>query len=172
MQNAESHQLVSLLVIHGSGERGGIWEGMRLREQAADHHAGMVAGLGFSPYVASKFAVVGMSEGLAMQLKPHGIGVTVLCPGFVRTRINESGRNRPARYGKPAVLDPASAAAALVAEISTLIQAGLDPSEVAARVLAAIREDELYVFTHPEMREELDRRFTGVGAAMDKAAAV
>ncbi|MDB5639100.1 MAG: short-chain dehydrogenase, partial [Bradyrhizobium sp.] len=41
--------------------------------------AGMNGGLGFSPYVASKFAVVGMSEGLAMQLRPLGIGVTVLC---------------------------------------------------------------------------------------------
>src|SRR4030088_2094643 len=61
--------------------------------------AGMHADLGFSPYGASKFAVVSMSEGLAMQLKPHGIGVSVLCPSFVRTRIGESGRNRPQRYG-------------------------------------------------------------------------
>lgn len=57
--------------------------------------AGMQSGLGFSPYTASKFAVVGMSEGLAPQLAPFGIGVSVLCPGFVRTRIGESGRNRP-----------------------------------------------------------------------------
>ena len=40
-----------------------------------------------------------MSEGLATQLKPLGIGVSVLCPGFVRTGIGESGRNRPQRYG-------------------------------------------------------------------------
>ena len=46
--------------------------------------AGMHPGLGFSPYHASKFAVVGMSEGLAAQLKPHGIGVSVLCPSYVR----------------------------------------------------------------------------------------
>jgi NAD(P)-dependent dehydrogenase (short-subunit alcohol dehydrogenase family) len=44
--------------------------------------AGMVSGMGFSPYSASKFAVVAMSEGLAMSLKPLGIGVTVLCPGL------------------------------------------------------------------------------------------
>src|SRR5262245_6034014 len=55
--------------------------------------AGMISRLGFSPYAASKFAVVTMSEGLAMQLKPLGIGVSVLCPGFVRNRIAESGRN-------------------------------------------------------------------------------
>jgi len=61
--------------------------------------AGLQSGLGFSPYATSKFAVVAMSEGLAMQLKPLGIGVTVLCPGFVRTRISGSGRNRPERYG-------------------------------------------------------------------------
>jgi NAD(P)-dependent dehydrogenase (short-subunit alcohol dehydrogenase family) len=57
--------------------------------------AGMNSGLGFSAYSASKFAVVNMSEGLATRLKPLGIGVTVLCPGFVRTRIWESERNRP-----------------------------------------------------------------------------
>lgn len=56
--------------------------------------AGMNSGLGFSPYAASKFAVVNMSEGLAKTVAPLGIGVTVLCPGFVRTRIWESGRNR------------------------------------------------------------------------------
>ena len=111
--------------------------------------AGMNGGLGFSPYGASKFAVVGMSEGLATQLKPLGIGVSVLCPSYVRTRIGESGRNRPQRYGAAPALDPASPAAAMVAEIAERLQAGLDPSEVAARVLAAIRDDELYVFTHP-----------------------
>jgi NAD(P)-dependent dehydrogenase (short-subunit alcohol dehydrogenase family) len=133
--------------------------------------AGMNSGLGFSPYVASKFAVVGMSEALATQLKPFGIGVSVLCPGFVRTRIGESGRNRPARYGAIQTPDPASPAGLLLAQITERLQSGLDPSDVAARVLAAIREDELYVFTHPEMRAELEERFAAIMAAMDKAAA-
>jgi NAD(P)-dependent dehydrogenase (short-subunit alcohol dehydrogenase family) len=133
--------------------------------------AGMNSGLGFSPYVASKFAVVGMSEGLATQLKPFGIGVTVLCPGYVRTRIGESGRNRPERYGATQTPDPASPAGLPLAQIAERLQSGLDPSDVAARVLAAIREDELYVFTHPEMRAELEDRFAAIMAAMDKAAA-
>ena len=58
--------------------------------------AGMNSGLGFSPYAASKFAVVNMSEGLAMQLKPLGIGVTVLCPGLCASasaRVGAIGRN-------------------------------------------------------------------------------
>ena len=133
--------------------------------------AGMNSGLGFSPYVASKFAVVGMSEGLATRLKPFGIGVTVLCPGFVRTRIGESGRNRPERYGATQTPDPASPAGLLLAQIAERLQSGLNPSDVAARVLAAIREDALYVFTDPEMRAELEDRFAAIMAAMDKVAA-
>jgi NAD(P)-dependent dehydrogenase (short-subunit alcohol dehydrogenase family) len=131
--------------------------------------AGFNAGLGFSPYVASKFAVVGMSEGLAMQLKPHGIGVTVLCPGFVRTRIGESGRNRQPRYGQALALDPSSPEAALIAEIARRVEAGLDPAEIAMRALAAVRENQFYVFTHPEMRYELEERFATILGAMDRS---
>ena len=128
--------------------------------------AGMVSGLGFSPYAASKFAVVTMSEGLAMQLAPLGSGVSVLCPSYVRTRISESGRNRPERYGPTQTPDPVSPAGALAAQIAELVQSGLDPSDVAARVLTAIREDELYVFTHPQMRAEVEERFAAILAAM------
>src|SRR3982074_1737309 len=86
--------------------------------------AGMITGLGFSPYGASKFAGGSMSEGLALHLRPLGIGVSVLCPSFVRTRIGESGRNRLERYGQSRPLDPDSASAALVAEIGRGHRAG------------------------------------------------
>jgi short-subunit dehydrogenase len=109
-----------------------------------------------------------MSEGLAAQVRPLGIGVSVLCPSFVRTRIGESGRNRPQRYGPTPSLDPNSPAAAIVAEIASRMQAGLDPAAVAERVLDAVRNDELYVFTHPNMRGEVDQRFAAIQAAMDK----
>jgi len=124
--------------------------------------AGMVSA--FSPYFASKFAVVSMSEGLAVELKPHGIGVTVLCPGWVRTRIGESARNRPQRYGPAA----APIQSPLAAQIAELIRTGIDPGEVARQTLAAIREDQLYVFTHPEMRGAVEARFQGILAALDK----
>jgi NAD(P)-dependent dehydrogenase (short-subunit alcohol dehydrogenase family) len=132
--------------------------------------AGMVSGLGFSAYSASKFAVVTMSEGLAMHLRPLGIGVSVLCPGWVRTRITESGRNRPERYGPTPTLDPGSQGSTVVAQVAELVQSGLDPADVAARVVAAIHEDELYVFTHPQMRVAAEERFAAILAAMDKAA--
>ena len=130
--------------------------------------AGMVSDLGFSPYAASKFAVVAISEGLAPQLKPHGIGVTVVCPSFVRTRIDDSGRNRPERYGATVKPDPASSAGALAAQISELLKSGIGPSEVAISVLAAIRKAQLYVFTHPETHAEVDARFAAIQAAMSR----
>lgn len=134
--------------------------------------AGILTGPWFSPYVASKFAVVGMSEGLAAQLKPFGIGVSVVCPGFVRTRIHESARNRQERYGSSKAPDPDSAQAALLSQIGELVRSGIDPSEVAARVLAAIRADDLYVFTHSgrDLRAKVAERSAAILAAMDKAA--
>ena len=59
----------------------------------------------------------------------------------------------------------------MVAEIARQIEAGLDPATVAARVLAAIREDELYIFTHPGMRAEVEARFAAILAAMDGVSA-
>lgn len=133
--------------------------------------AGLHNGFGFSPYAASKFAVVAVSEGLSTQLSPLGIGVSVVCPGFVRTHIGNSSRNRPARYGPAQRPDPASPSGKLAARLAELADAGLDPSIVAARVLTAIRNDELYVFTHPEMHADVKDRFASIAAAMDKAEA-
>jgi NAD(P)-dependent dehydrogenase (short-subunit alcohol dehydrogenase family) len=129
--------------------------------------AGMVSGW-FSPYDATKFAVVAMSEGLRPQLQPFSIGVSVLCPYFVRTKIGESGRNRQERYGQMPTLDPGSPAVAVVEEIRKQIAAGLDPADVAARALAAIENDELYIFTHPNMRQFVQARFAAIEAAMDQ----
>jgi len=97
----------------------------------------------------------------------------VLCPGFVRTRIWESARNRPERYGRAQTPDPASEAGKFAAHLAELGASGLDPADVAAQVLAAIRDNELYVFTHSgaDWRSELAERFDAILAAMDKAAA-
>ena len=62
--------------------------------------AGMISVPGMEPYTASKYAVVGMSEGWAGQLAPENIGVSVLCPGFVKTRIHESSRARQDKFGR------------------------------------------------------------------------
>ena len=130
--------------------------------------AGMISDMGFSPYAATKFAVVAMSEGLRPRLQPFGIGVSVLCPFFVRTNIGDAGRNRQERYGQMPTLDPNSPAAAMLEELRKQIAAGLDPADVAARVLAAIENEELYIFTHPNMRRFVQPRFAAIEAAMDQ----
>ena len=133
--------------------------------------AGMLSGMGFSPYTASKFAVVAMSEGLAKDLEPLGIGVSVLCPAFVRTRIGESARNSPGRLADYQPPDPGSAAGRMMAYIAKMVEAGKDPAEIAEATLAAVRNNELYVFTHPDSFAEVEVRFAAIQAAMDKAAA-
>jgi len=135
--------------------------------------AGMVnsrqaGGQGFAPYPATKYAVVGMSEGLAMEVKPLGIGVSILCPGVVRTNILESARNRHKRYGPTTPVDTTNP---LYARFVEHVRTGMDPAEVARRVMAAIRNDELYVFTHPERRGAVEERYRAILAAFDTAAA-
>jgi len=135
--------------------------------------AGLNSGLGFSPYTASKFAVVNMSEGLASQLAPFDIGVTVLCPGYVQTRIWDARRNRHEHYGAASAPSPGSPDAKLAASLFDLNKTGLDPLDVAKQTVAAIRRNELYVFTHtgPQWRAELEQRFNAILIAMDRAAA-
>jgi NAD(P)-dependent dehydrogenase (short-subunit alcohol dehydrogenase family) len=112
--------------------------------------AGLIASQGLGVYNTSKYAVVGLSETLAKDLKPYGIGVSVLCPMGVETRIRESERSRPAALRN----EPGTAEAAV-----ELIGRYLTPDTVAGMVLDAMRRGELYVITHDEGLEPLRRRF-------------
>jgi NAD(P)-dependent dehydrogenase (short-subunit alcohol dehydrogenase family) len=125
--------------------------------------AGMISVPGMEPYTATKYAVVGMSEGWAGQLAPENINVAVLCPGFVKTRINQSGRTRQSRFGGPA--DPAPRTT------PSPVDSGVDPELVGRRVLEAVQHDERYIFTHPDMRALVEARFGRIMAGFDAAAA-
>ncbi|HLZ70368.1 MAG TPA: SDR family NAD(P)-dependent oxidoreductase [Dehalococcoidia bacterium] len=100
-----------------------------------------------------KYAVVGFSESLRADLAPEGIGVSVLCPGGVNTRIYESERNRPAQFGAPS--------SARQARTATLQQ--LEPAEVAALVVRGIRENRRYIHTDLALRPWIAQR----GARID-----
>lgn len=128
--------------------------------------AGFVSPPGMEPYTATKFAVVAMSEGWAPQLAALGIGMSVLCPGFVRTRIHESGRARQSRYGQRAE-DTRSDEART--EAAKMVLGGIDPDIVGERVVEAMRNDELYIFTHPEMKAAVEARFDAVRAGFKHA---
>jgi len=130
--------------------------------------AGMVSPPGMEPYCATKFAVVAMSEGWYQQLAPANIGVSVLCPGFVKTRIHESGRARQDKYGGIGEVDPGVGDTREQAAQNVLN--GIDPDIVGNRVLEAIQNGELYIFTHPAMRPFVEARFQMILAAFDAAA--
>lgn len=127
--------------------------------------AGLISGPGSEPYSATKYAVVGMSEGWVQQLAPMGVGLSVLCPGFVRTRIANSGRARQGRYGVP----PAGRDDAFSALISQAIDSGIDPDIVGARVVEAVKAGDLYIFTDPRFRDIVELRFAAIRAGFDAA---
>ena len=127
--------------------------------------AGFVSPPGMEPYCATKYAVVGMSEGWAGQLADRNIGVSILCPGFVKTRIHESRRNRLDAYGPDDRAPPPADAP------PSPVLTGISAEPVAARVVEAVKANELYVFTHPEFKSAVAARFERVLSAFDDAAA-
>ena len=132
--------------------------------------AGMVGVPMAGAYTATKVAVVGMSESWQVELKPHNIQVSVLCPAFVKTRINLSERNKPAAL--KAAKDPnkdSSAGLAMAKQMQDIIDNGLEPDLIAERVVEAINANELYIFTHPNYRKVVQRRYKAIDDAFARA---
>ena len=111
------------------------------------------------PYCATKFAAVGISEVLAAELEGSPIGVSVLCPSWVKTRMLDNGRNRPAQFGGPIALDMDGSNAERNRRYAQALESGLDPAYVAKLVCDAIEARRLYVFTHADRRADVERRF-------------
>ncbi len=120
--------------------------------------AGLVATRGLGIYNTTKYAVVGLSETLVKDLAPHGIGVSVLCPMGVATRIRSSDRNRPAHL-KNETGPPVTEGMALDGDT-------LAPEAVAEMVLSAILANRLYVITHLEALDPIRRRFQRIERAV------
>ena len=151
---------------------GGVINGLvtflpELIRHGADAHVvstasmgGLVGLRGLGPYNASKFGVVGLSECLRNDMHDAGtgVGVSVLCPGIVKTSLGTSERNRPAALGggEPAPPTPASRAT----------ESGMDPEELGRRVLSAVEEDRFFIATHPEFRDLVAARNRAVDAAV------
>ena len=122
------------------------------------------------PYTATKMAVVGMSESWSEELQPHNIQVSVLCPGFVKTRIHLSHRNKHAHYESDEVSPQHSEGGATIAnQMQEVIDAGLDPMLVGHRLVEALLAQELYIFTHPNYRGWVQKRFADIDAAFERA---
>ncbi|MGH8934483.1 MAG: SDR family NAD(P)-dependent oxidoreductase [Egibacteraceae bacterium] len=121
--------------------------------------AGLVSYAGGGAYGASKHAVVTLSEQLALELdrREEAIGVSVLCPGGVKTRIFEAERNRPVRLRDP---HPTTAVTEELRE--AFLAAAAEPDAVAGKVVEAIREERFSVMTHPEWLDAVRARCAGI----------
>lgn len=123
--------------------------------------ASFISGPGAGIYTTSKFAVRGLSESLRWSLAPHRIGVSCLCPGLVRSTIYESEQVRPASLSGGAATDQE-----FMARLADIHQVGMEPDEVAECVLRGILANHLYIFPHPEFKEELREIFDTILAAV------
>jgi len=117
--------------------------------------AGLFSAPFMGPYNVSKFGVVTLSETLFHELKLSGdnIGVSVLCPAWVRTRIHESHRNRPESAGGPSAADEG-----VQSMIGNLIAGGIDPEAAAEDVLNAVVHNRFYVLTHDDSAAAVQAR--------------
>lgn len=154
----------------------GVIHGVRsftplLIEQGEGHivNTASMAGLTSMPFVGpynvSKHGVVTLSETLFADLAMtgnSGVGVSVLCPGWVKTRIHEAGRNRPAEAGGPPV-----EADGVTSYVAGLIETGHDPADVAALVVDAVRNRHFYVLTHPDWNPMITRRTERIVAGLE-----
>jgi len=155
---------------------GGVFNGVhccvtRMRAAGGGHivNTASFAGLfgsggpGMAAYVATKFAVVGLSEALRAELAPDGIGVSVVCPGAVRSRLWRTSRRI---RGLPDTDVPPPESLSGSASPN-----GLDPFRLGLRILDAVRADEFFVITHPEFRPAIVHRHEQLMAAFDRAEA-
>lgn len=119
---------------------------------------------GIIAYTAAKHGVVGLSEAMQLDLADTEIRVSVVCPGGVATRIADSQRNRQARYGAPEKREPVPG--------ESTPHAVMEPEQLAQHVLAAIRDERLYVFSHPDLQPPLEARYESLFSAIDAFAAL
>lgn len=123
----------------------------RLVEQQEGHivNTASVAGLKalpfMGPYTATKHAVVGLSESIAMELVMQGspVRVSVLCPGFIRTRLMDSERNWPSNLGEA----PSLPDSVIGDTVRQLVDGGGDPADLAQRVVDAVRAGQFFILS-------------------------
>lgn len=131
-----------------------------------------IAGLipsGSGAYGVSKYGVVALSESLRAELAPRGIGVSVLCPGFIRTKIVNSERNLPGRFDGARTAAPVAGPWAAIANmIRDRVAQGIDPIYVGELVREGIEADWPYIFTDLEFEPMIEARFAAIKQGFDR----
>lgn len=114
-------------------------------------------------YTASKFAVRGLTESLRYNLAPHGIGVSLMCPGLTRTNAWDSALRRPAEFAASGLgeVDPAQLQA-----FGGAFELGMDPEEVGEKTVQGIRDNRAVIFSHPEFADDFREIYEASVAAL------
>jgi NAD(P)-dependent dehydrogenase (short-subunit alcohol dehydrogenase family) len=159
---------------------GGVVNGVqtflpRIRKHGEGGHIVNTASMGaFLPsaaagiYTASKFGVLGLSAVYRLSLYKYNIAVSVFCPGLINSVIFESEKVRPARFASPKNTAKSQEFMDILPKIH---QAGMTPEEVGEKVLAGIRRNDFYIFSHPEFKEEMKEIFDEVLDALPEGEA-
>jgi NAD(P)-dependent dehydrogenase (short-subunit alcohol dehydrogenase family) len=144
----------------------------RLVEQGQGGHvlftasfAGLVPNVGLGPYCVAKYGVVALAEVLWRELRPHGIGVSVLCPMRVATNIGNSERNRSDDYGGPLTDHPVPDQSEDNPGMAGRV---LPVEDVALLTVEAVVQERLYVLPHEESRDSIRRRFQRIDRTFDE----
>ena len=117
----------------------------------------------------TKYGVVALSEGLRVVLGPRGIGVSVLCPGFIRTQIMNSRRNLPPQFAGTIESVPTEGPVAEILKVITeRVSKGIDPPYVGELVREGIENDWPYIFTDNEFEPLIDERFAAIKQGFDR----
>ena len=116
-------------------------------------------------YSVAKSGVVALSEALQLDFDAEGasLGVSVLCPGFIATRITESERNRPVELSNAADVPS-------VARTTAGVEATMTSAEVAGQVVDAVRTGRFWILTHDRYREIIQQRAAAIGTDAGPAA--
>ena len=125
---------------------------------------------GFSPaYDASKHAVVALAEGLYSTMTTAGlpVGVSCLCPGWIRTNILDATRNWPSELAPPT--SPDATAEVVMKHVRRAVDEGMQPAAVADQVVSAVRENRYWVFPNPEFLDNVVERFYRIAEHLDPA---
>jgi NAD(P)-dependent dehydrogenase (short-subunit alcohol dehydrogenase family) len=126
--------------------------------------SGLVASPNTGPYCATKHAVVALSESVCQELAAIGsaVGVSVLCPGMVRTKLHESYDHWLDRFGPRPVVQDSPSIAEWRRKSAAMIESGTDPAVIATAVRDAIVGNRFWILTHPEYSDALLARYHGV----------
>ncbi len=143
----------------------------RMLEQGEGHVvntasiAGLVTVPGMAPYCVTKEGVVALSECLHHDLAVRGatkVKVSVLCPAWVKTKISDSERNRPASLPRAARAEATDLERVIEGAVRAAVEAGIPAEVVADKVLKAIVEDRFWILTHSKTKKMIERRMRGI----------